>query len=422
MNKFNTVFQKNRTVVDLPEIVFYQEGPVINSRHFHPNGVKLLNIVNLQCGEIILNNTDKYISEEEAYGRYNNFLVDEGDLIIARSGTEVENLEKKMGFIKKEHLPLCLNTNTIRFKSLDESILDIKYFKYFLESNYFKKQLQRLITTDSVQIIFNTSCLKEVKVLLPEINIQKRVVILLDHSEKLINKRKSQIEALDQLTKSVFFDLFGDPAITKEKYNKITLIEACENKDDIRCGPLGTQLQAIKFTKSGIPLWRNRHLNKNFQEPIDEFIPIEKAQKLKPFNLLSGDLVMSRKGVVGKCAIYPDDFPEGIMHSDLLRIRLNKKIVNPTYLMFQFKFSRDIEQQLLQISSGTILQGLNVNKLKEISILIPPKDLQNEFEKLINKIHAQKDILHTSLNELTNNYNSLIQMVLKEELIIERNI
>ena len=48
-----------------------------------------------------------------------DFLVDEGDLIIASSGIQVNYFDKKMGFAKKEHLPLCMNTSTIRFKVLD---------------------------------------------------------------------------------------------------------------------------------------------------------------------------------------------------------------------------------------------------------------------------------------------------------------
>ena len=63
--------------------------------------------------------------------------MDDGDFIIASSGIKVEYFDKKMGFISETQLPLCMNTSTIRFKVLDESILDIRYFMYFLKNSGF---------------------------------------------------------------------------------------------------------------------------------------------------------------------------------------------------------------------------------------------------------------------------------------------
>lgn len=162
MNLAQIVKKRDWLLVDLPDVVFFQEGPGVRNNQYTTSGVKLLNVANLQDGRIVLDNTDRYISEDEAYGRYQHFLVDEGDLIIASSGIKVEYFDKKMGFVEKHHLPLCLNTSTIRFKSLDNSVLDIRYFMYFLKSNYFKKQLSRLIT-GSAQLNFGPSHLKKLK-------------------------------------------------------------------------------------------------------------------------------------------------------------------------------------------------------------------------------------------------------------------
>ena len=107
-------------IEELPNLVFFQEGPGVRNNQYTDSGVKLLNVANLKGGNIYLDNTDRYISEEEAYGKYSHFLVGEGDLIIASSGIKVEYFDKKMGFAKKEHLPLCMNTSTIRFKTLDD--------------------------------------------------------------------------------------------------------------------------------------------------------------------------------------------------------------------------------------------------------------------------------------------------------------
>src|SRR5699024_11116763 len=213
-------------VVDLPDIVFFQEGPGVRKNQYTQDGVKLLNVANLQKGKIDLTTSERYISKEEAYGRYEHFLVDEGDLIIASSGIQISYFEEKMGFITEEHLPLCMNTSTIRFKSLDEEVLNIRYFMYFLKTNFFKKQIQRLIT-GSAQLNFGPSHLKQIKVILPEIAIQDQIVELLDTTQNMIDKRQQQIEALSALKQSVFLDMFGDPNINIKDYKTKKVIELC---------------------------------------------------------------------------------------------------------------------------------------------------------------------------------------------------
>src|SRR5699024_11810987 len=111
-----------------------------------------------------------------------------------------------------------MNTSTIRFKTLNENILNIRYFMYFLKTNFFKKQIQRLIT-GSAQLNFGPSHLKQIKVILPKIEIQNRIVDLLDITQNMIDKRQQQIKALSALKQSIFLDIFGDPIRTNKNWN-----------------------------------------------------------------------------------------------------------------------------------------------------------------------------------------------------------
>ena len=111
-----------------PKIVWFQEGPGVRNTQYRDTGVKLLNVANLVDSHVDLSTSNRYISEEEAYGKYKHFLVDDGDFIIASSGIQASYFHKKMGFINKTHLPLCMNTSTIRFKVLDDSKLNIYFF------------------------------------------------------------------------------------------------------------------------------------------------------------------------------------------------------------------------------------------------------------------------------------------------------
>jgi hypothetical protein len=67
-------------------VVFFQEGPGIRNWQFRDTGIKLLNVKNIVQGELLLENSDKYISEEEFNQKYRHFLIEEGDLLFASSG------------------------------------------------------------------------------------------------------------------------------------------------------------------------------------------------------------------------------------------------------------------------------------------------------------------------------------------------
>ena len=201
--------------VKIPDVLFFQEGPGVRNTQYTSSGVKLLNVANLVNGNVDLSTSDRYISEDEAYGKYNHFLCNEGDLIVASSGIKVEYIDKKMGFIDKSMLPLCMNTSTIRFKVLDSDTLRIRYFMYYLKSQHFKGQLFRLIT-GSAQLNYGPSHLKQMYMPMIDISMQDRIIEHLDKLQRIVDARQKELGTLDDLIKARFVEMFGDP-VSNEK-------------------------------------------------------------------------------------------------------------------------------------------------------------------------------------------------------------
>ena len=168
----------------IPEVLFFQEGPGVRKWQFRESGVKLLNGRNINDNALDLSTTSVYLSEDEANGKYSHFLAEEGDFVIACSGITIEKFDKKSAFVKKEHLPLCMNTSTMRFKSLNENVLDIRFFNYYIRSNAFLSQLQRLIT-GSAQLNFGPSHVKKIAIPLPPLEEQKRIAGILDEADRV---------------------------------------------------------------------------------------------------------------------------------------------------------------------------------------------------------------------------------------------
>lgn len=208
-----------KTWVNIQDVLFFQEGPGVRNTQYTTEGVKLLNVANLVDGKVDLSTSDRYISEEEAYGKYKHFLCNEGDFVIASSGIKVEYIDKKMGFIDKSMLPLCMNTSTIRFRVLDENQLRIRYFMYYLKSQHFKGQLFRYIT-GSAQLNYGPSHLKKMVMPLIDLVKQDEIIACMDKIQSIIEMRQQELDELDNLVKARFVNFY----YTLYRQNRISIL------------------------------------------------------------------------------------------------------------------------------------------------------------------------------------------------------
>jgi type I restriction enzyme S subunit len=167
------------------DVIFSQEGPGIRNWQFKSDGIKLLNVKNIVKGELILDNSDKYISEEEFEQKYKHFLIEEGDLLFASSG----NSWGKTAFFKDPGYKVIVNTSTIRMKFIDRECHN-KFLRYFLESNVFKNQM--IIQLSGMQPNFGSSHLMKVLIPLPPLNEQKRIVTKVDELMKLCDELEAR--------------------------------------------------------------------------------------------------------------------------------------------------------------------------------------------------------------------------------------
>jgi len=286
--------------------------------------------------------------------------------------------------------------------------LDQEYLYYYLKSDFALQRI-RAVATGSVRDNLKLEMLKEFPILLPPKNDQKTIANNLDRVKRIIELRKSEIDKMNELIKARFVEMFGDLANPECLWNKSKLIEVCVDKDDIKCGPFGTQLSKDEYMESGIAVWEIPQINTAFKSRPVHFITSEKAEQLKAYTIIPGDIAMSRKGNVGKCAIFPENYPVGIIHSDVLRIRINSQLVNPTFMMCQLHFSGAITRQIELVSSGAIMAGVNVTKLKQIYVHIPPIELQSQFADFVRAIDKSKVAVQKALEKTQLLFDSLMQ-------------
>lgn len=156
------ISSRNYSYVPLTDVIFFQEGPGIRNWQYvyDGGGVNFINIRCIQSHDLDLSNANQ-ISVEEAYGKYDRFLVKPGDILMSSSGTL-----GRYAIARQEHLPLCMNTSVIRFRPLADSTAYAFVYGY-LTSREFYNHLTGM-ANGSAQVNFGPTHLKKIEVPWPD--------------------------------------------------------------------------------------------------------------------------------------------------------------------------------------------------------------------------------------------------------------
>ena len=350
-----------------------------------------------------LTKCNKYI--ENTAEKITATAVDESGIKIIPKNTVIMSFKLSIG--KVAITPKEMYSNEAIMSFIDKGVLKIEpvYLYYLLMHKDWDTGTNKAVMGKTL----NKASLSQMTVNIHGYSEQLEIIKALDVASSIIAARKQQLTELDNLIKARFVEMFGDLANPSCLWETIKLADACTSADDIKCGPFGTQLGKGEYVDSGVAVWEIPQINAAFKACPTHFITEEKATQLKAYSLVPGDIAMSRKGNVGRCAIFPDEYVDGIIHSDVLRIRVNEQKVNPVFMMYQLHFSSAVINQIEMVSSGAIMAGVNVTKLKQIYVHIPPKKLQDQFASFVKQTDKSKVAVQKALDEAQLLFDSLMQ-------------
>lgn len=388
----------------ISDYLFFQEGPGVRNHQYTSNGVKLLNVANLVNGIVDLSTSERFISSDQAYGKYRHFLAEEGDLIIASSGIKVDYFDKKMGFIKKEHLPICMNTSTIRFQSIDKRKLDINYFMYYLKSQSFKDQLSKQIT-GSAQLNFGPSHLKKME--FPLVNIEEQFTIssILGNIQNQIRLKEEQLAEYDQLIKSRFVEMFGDPTSNPNGY---------EIKPISKLFDVGSSKRVFEseWTVEGVPFYRAREIVKLAKDGFVEkglFVTEEMYEDYKNrFGVPKAkDMMVTGVGTLGVCYIVKDTDRFYFKDGNTLWFK-NKGLCDIQFIKNQFD-TDFVKNQIIKNANVSTVGTYTITNAKNTKVVVPPLSMQNKYASFVNQLDKLKSIVRKSIVETQTLFDSLMQ-------------
>jgi type I restriction enzyme, S subunit len=289
--------------------------------------------------------------------------------------------------------------------------LNHKYLYYFL---YFNKELLDSLGSGTTFKELSGKNLKSVKIPVPPLKEQQRIVSILDEAFQNIENRSSQVEHKLHNGKNMFQSVMANIFSQKgEGWDEKTLSEVCEDfKKDIVDGPFGSNLKREHYTEEGVPVLKIQNI-KAFEIKLHkmDYVSEEKAEELKRHSFQKGDIIMTKLGnPLGVSAIV-EELDKGIIVADLVRIRAQK--INTKFLCYQLN-SPKIKAHINSLQKGTTRPRVRITIVRDIPIVIPPLA---EQQRIVNKL----DSLSDSIALLEDNHRSEIESLveLKQSILQE---
>lgn len=231
--------------------------------------------------------------------------------------------------------------------------------------------------------------LNETKVLLPPLTDQQHIVAVLDKISAIITARKRQLELLDLLVKSRFVEMFGDLAINERNWPITTLGEIAE----IKIGPFGTLLHKENYIPNCHALVNPSHIiDGKIVTDSKLTVSDEKYEELSAYKLFPNDIVLGRRGEMGRCAVVKE---EGLLcGTGSLIIRTDSKM-KPFFL--QNILSNPLYKKMIEDKAvGVTMLNLNVPIVSSLEVPLLPLPLQEQFAAFVAQTDKSKSTVKKS--------------------------
>ena len=365
----------------LPEVCEIQYGFPFDSSLFSAEGDLPL----IRIRDVVRGYTETYTSEKCDVA----YLVHEGDILVGMDG--VFNVAKWKGE------PAYLNQRVCRI--IPNETIDADFLFYFIPT-----ALKKIENETAFVTVKHLKAKQLNAVVVPDVPIeeQKKIAAQLNVITHLISLRQQQAEKLDELVRARFVEMFGDPISNPHAFARVPLSELAV----IKIGPFGSLLHKEDYVHGEHALINPSHIT-NGKIVIDENLTVsdEKYIELEAYQLRPGDVVLGRRGEMGRCAVVER---EGYLcGTGSLLIRTNGQ-VTADYIQKTISFPA-YKRMIEDMAVGQTMQNLNVPIVSKFPIVKPPLDVQKRYYHFVHEIDCEKERIQKSAALLETLKRSLMQ-------------
>ena len=283
--------------------------------------------------------------------------------------------------------------------------LYIPYLYYFMDG--YVEELRKQSIGGVIKYI-KLGNLTNALIELPDVETQKSIVKVLSKSKDILSFRQQQLQKLDELVKSRFIEMFGNPISNPMKWDIYQLEECLERIDNGKsfiCSDKPRNGDNPAILKLSAATYGDYRPNEN-KALLDESLFVESSE------VHAGDLLFTRKNtpeLVGTAA-YVQNTPPKLMMPDLIfRLVPNEK-VNAVFL-WQLINCKEFRPVIQAISGGSAKSMSNISKerLGKIKVICPPRELQDSLIPFVKRVDKSKLAIQQSLEKLETLKKALMQ-------------
>ena len=314
--------------------------------------------------------------------------VEYGDIIVS---TVRPNL-KNVAIIKQHNSNLVASSGFCVLRTTDD--IERNYLFRYITSDIFTQHLMKLTTGANYPAVRDLD-VRDSTIPLPPKSTQLAIVTELDKINELIRLKKEQLKDFDNLTQSLFYEMFGDPVENEMGWEVKKLGEICTDITD------GDHMPPPK-SESGIPFITISDIDKdtrclNFENTF--YVPEDYYNNLKENRKpQKGDLLYTVTGSYGIPVIVKTD-KRFCFQRHIALLRPNKEILSTIFLCY-WVLSDGVKFMADKVATGIAQKTVGLNSIRKFSCILPPLPLQRLFAQRIEQIEREKSEVQKSIQDL----------------------
>ena len=268
-----------------------------------------------------------------------------------------------------------------------------KYLYWFLKKNIsFLNSIGRGATFKEI----SKKILSDVEINLPDIECQERKALNLEQINKIISLRKKELKEFNNLIKARFVEMFWNPANNEKGFIKAPMGDYMTVLTDFSSNG------SYKTLDSGVTMYdepnyawmvRTTDLESGDMTAI-KYIDEEAYELLAKSKIYGGEIIMNKIGSAGKIYLMPQiDMPASLGRNAFM-FRYDDRI-NVKFL-YHLLTSEYGQREIQQYVRGAVTKTITKNDVRAVLIIVPPIELQNEFESFVAEVDKSKFAPHSN--------------------------
>ncbi len=290
-----------------------------------------------------------------------------------------------------------------------------RYLRHFLLSDMFHVQFMRTVSGVGGSLLrARPTEVEKIEIPLPPLPEQKRIAAILDKADAIRKKRKQAIALTEDLLRSTFLEMFGDPVLNPKGWDEVPLSDLAEIRTGVTKGRRLNGQHTVK-----VPYMRVANVQDGYLD-LGEVAEIEVLPAdVQRYRLRDGDILITEGGdpdKLGRGAVWRGEIDPCIHQNHVFCVRVNAAKILPEYLCLLIGSARGKRYFLRAAKQTTGIATINKSQLSLFPVLVPPMGLQKDFVSVVRKIELLSRRMSDSSDGIDGVFCSLAERAFRGEL------